>query len=147
VPFLDTPDSTPSGAAIDGILKLERRQSDAEIMLDRGDFPLRYLGNFDLTPMQSICVKTRGLLRRQVETLAPKHLNKNSNNKPTSSMTQQVTDAVVAMTVPAMPSRRHGNRWSSPIPNPASMSSNYAGCAILTNWEGRCANIPSAFPC
>jgi len=143
VPFLDTPDNTRSGAAEAGIVKLERRQSDAEIMLDRGDFPLRYLGRFDLTPSPAICDKARSLLRRQVETLAPK----SPDSKPSSDFTQQVTDAVVATTALAMPNHRHGKRWSRLIPNPASMSSNCAGCAIRKSWAGRCANIPSAFPC
>ncbi len=93
VPFLDTPDNSRSGAAEAGIVKLERRQSDAEIMLDRGDFPLRYFGRFDLTPTPAICDKARSLLRRQVETLA----SKSPNSKPSSDFTQQVTDAVVAM--------------------------------------------------
>lgn len=93
MPFLDTPDNSRSGAAEDGIRKLARRQSDVEIMLDRGDFPLRYLGRFDLTPTQSICDKARALLRRQVEMLVPK----SPNSKPYSDIAQQVIDAVVAM--------------------------------------------------
>jgi hypothetical protein len=93
VPFLDKPDNSRSGAAEAGIVKLEWRQSDAEIMLDRGDFPLRYLGRFDLTPTPAICDKARGLLRRQAAAL----VLKSPNGKPYSDIAQQVTDAVVAM--------------------------------------------------
>ena len=93
VPFLNTPDNSRSGAAEDGIRKLARRQSDAEIMLDRGDFPLRYLGRFDLTPTPAICDKARALLRRQVATLVPK----NPDSRPYSDVAQQVIDAVAAM--------------------------------------------------
>lgn len=93
VPFLDTPDNRRSGAAEAGIVGLERRQSDAEIMLDRGDFPLRYLGRFDLTPTQSICDKARSLLRRQADALAAK----SPSDTPDTDTAQQLTDAVVAM--------------------------------------------------
>jgi hypothetical protein len=63
VPFLNTPDQTRANAVLDRTRSLERRQSDAELMLERGDFPLDYLGRFDLTPTRSICDKARALLR------------------------------------------------------------------------------------
>jgi hypothetical protein len=67
-PFLDI----DSGAVISRVRGLARRQSDAEVMLDRGDFPLGYLGFFALDPTPAICDKTRGLIRRRVAGLVPK---------------------------------------------------------------------------
>jgi hypothetical protein len=49
-PFLDTRNSTKQSELLAHIRTLDRRQSDAELMLERGDFPLRYLGSLDLTP-------------------------------------------------------------------------------------------------
>jgi hypothetical protein len=66
MPFLVTSNNTRKSDSIDSIRKLARRQSEAELAIDRGDFPLQYLGSFDLTPTPAICDKTRALLRRQV---------------------------------------------------------------------------------
>jgi hypothetical protein len=66
--FLDIDGSAVSS----GVRRLGRRQSDAELMLDRGDFPLGYLGFFDLDPTSAICDKARGLIRRRVAALQPK---------------------------------------------------------------------------
>ena len=60
--YLDINTST----VISSVEHLARRQSDAEIMLDRGDFPLAYLGSFDLDPTVAICVKARALIQRKV---------------------------------------------------------------------------------
>ena len=49
-PFLDTRNSTKQSELLAHIRTLDRRQSDAELMLERGDFPLGYLGWLDLTP-------------------------------------------------------------------------------------------------
>src|SRR3954468_23182170 len=49
-PFLDTRDDTKREKVLDSIRGLEQRQAQAEIMLDRGDFPIQYLGLFDLDP-------------------------------------------------------------------------------------------------
>ena len=65
-PFLDTANSTKQEELLAHIRTLDRRQSDAELMLDRGDFPLGFLGRLDLTPTPAICDKARALLRRQV---------------------------------------------------------------------------------
>jgi hypothetical protein len=75
VPFLNSPDQTRLNAVLDRIRTLERRQSDAELMLERGDFPLGYLGRFDLMPTRSICDKARALLRRQIAPLVLKTPN------------------------------------------------------------------------
>jgi hypothetical protein len=69
--FLETRNRLDIERALERIRALERRQSDAEVMLDRGDFPLRYLGSFDLRMTQAICDKARGLLMRQVRPLVP----------------------------------------------------------------------------
>jgi hypothetical protein len=71
-PFLNTRDQTRVSAVLDRIRAVSRRQSDAELMLERGDFPLGFLGRFELTPTQSLCKKARALLRRQVEPLTLK---------------------------------------------------------------------------
>jgi len=94
VRFLDTPNTSKSNGVIERIGKLQRRQNDAELMLDRGDFPLGYLGRFDLTPTQSICDKARALLRRRVEPLALP----TPNSKPYRDIFGPVNDAVAAMT-------------------------------------------------
>jgi hypothetical protein len=80
-------------AVLDRIKTLTRRQSDAEIMLDRGDFPLRYLGSFGLTPTPAICDKARNLLRQRVKPLVLPV----PNAKPYGDIYQEVADAVAAM--------------------------------------------------
>ena len=93
MPFLDTPNDVQQSAVLDRIRHLDRRQSDAEIMLDRGDFPLRFLGRIDLEPTPAICDKARALLRRQVEPL----VLKTPNSKPYTVIGVAVADAVAAM--------------------------------------------------
>jgi hypothetical protein len=93
VPFLATPDQTRVSNTLDRIRHLERRQSDAELMLDRGDFPLGHIGSFDLTPSPSLCDKARALLRRRAEEL----VLKDSNSKPFTDIAVPVGDAVAAM--------------------------------------------------
>jgi hypothetical protein len=91
-PFLDTPGETRSGDARDRIKVLPNRQSEAGVMLERGDFPLRYLASFDLTPDAALCEKARGLLRRQAEQRMPK-----SANRPYREVARAVDDAINAM--------------------------------------------------
>ncbi len=91
--FLATPDDTRRQAVLDRVRHLDRRQSDAEIMLDRGDFPLRYLGSFELDPTPAICAKARSLLRRQVEPLVLKI----PNSKPYTDIAEPVANALAAM--------------------------------------------------
>jgi hypothetical protein len=93
VPFLATPDQTRVSNTLERIRRLERRQSDAELMLDRGDFPLGHIGLFDLTPSQSLCDKARALLRRRAEAL----VLKDPNSKPFTDITVPTDDAVAAM--------------------------------------------------
>jgi hypothetical protein len=92
-PFLDTRDFTRQEAVLARIRKLERRQAQAEAMLDRGDFPLRYLGSFDLDPTLALCAKARALLRRRVEVLVPK----SAGLRPYADVADDVAGALAAM--------------------------------------------------
>ncbi|HZL39203.1 MAG TPA: hypothetical protein VFC45_02865 [Pseudolabrys sp.] len=93
MPFLVTANYARQSDVIDRIRKLARRQSEAELMIERGDFPLQYLGSFDLTPTPALCDKTRALLRRQV---APLVLT-SPNSKPYKDVALQVSGALSAM--------------------------------------------------
>jgi hypothetical protein len=75
------------------IHKRAQRQTEAEQMLDRGDFPLRYLSAIDLDPTPSLCDKVRNELRQQAAML----VLKSGETKPYDVIAQQVADAVVAM--------------------------------------------------
>jgi hypothetical protein len=77
-PFLNQPDQTRVEDTLKGIRKLARRQSDAETMLARSDFPLGFLGRMDLTPTPTLCESARASLRRQAEAL----VLKTPNSKP-----------------------------------------------------------------
>jgi hypothetical protein len=92
-PFLDTRDYTKQDAVLARIRKLDHRQAQAEAMLDRGDFPLRYLGSFDLDPTPAICDKARALLRRRVQALVPK----TSGTRPYADVADDVASALAAM--------------------------------------------------
>jgi len=92
-PFLDTRDDTKREKVLDSIRGLEQRQAQAEIMLDRGDFPIQYLGFFDLDPTPALCDKARNLLRQRLAPLALK----TPNSKPYSDIAVQVSDAVAGM--------------------------------------------------
>jgi hypothetical protein len=78
---------------LDRIRHLGRRQNDADVMLDRGDFPLLYLGSFDLDPTSAVCDKARDLLRRRVQPLA----SKSPNSRPYAEIAGEVAGAVAAM--------------------------------------------------
>lgn len=92
-PFLQTRNDMRVDEVLQRIGKLDRRQSDAEVMLDRGDFPLRYLGYMELDPTPAICDKARGLLRRQVQPLVLKV----ANSKPYTDIADTVAGALSAM--------------------------------------------------
>jgi hypothetical protein len=92
-PFLDTRDDTKRAKVLDSIRGLDQRQIQAETMLDRGDFPIRYLGFFDLDPTPALCDKARSLLRKQV---APLVLHA-PNSRPYRDIAAQVSDAVAGM--------------------------------------------------
>ncbi len=92
-PFLITSRATKSAEALQRARQLDRRQNDAEVMLERGDFPLLYLGSLDLTPTPSLCDKARDLLRRRVEPL----VLKNGDTKNYKEIATAVTGAAAAM--------------------------------------------------
>jgi hypothetical protein len=94
ISFLETArGETKQQAVLDRIRNLDRRQSDAEIMLDRGDFPLGYLGRSGLNPTSAICDKARNLLRQRVKPL----VLPTPDTKPYDDIYQEVADAVAAM--------------------------------------------------
>lgn len=72
---------------------LPTRQSDAEAMLARGEFPLRYLGQIDLDPTPSLCDRARAQLRHDVAPLVLKA----GDTKPYATIAQKVSDAVAGM--------------------------------------------------
>ncbi len=92
-PFLQTRNDIRVGEVLQRISKLDRRQGDAEVMLDRGDFPLRYLGYMEIEPTPTICEKARGLMRRQVQPLVLKV----ANSKPYTDIADTVAAALSAM--------------------------------------------------
>jgi hypothetical protein len=92
-PFLQTRNDIRVGEVLQRISKLDRRQSDAEVMLDRGDFPLRYLGYMELDPTPVICDKARNLLRRRVQPLVLKV----ANSRPYTDIADDVAAALAAM--------------------------------------------------
>jgi hypothetical protein len=92
-PFLVTRNDIKRDEVVFRIRKLDRRQSDAEMMLERGDFPLGFLADFDLKPTPAICDKARALLLKRVGPLA---LAK-PQSKPYADIAQEVADAVSAM--------------------------------------------------
>jgi hypothetical protein len=92
-PFLETRDDTKRTKVLDSIRGLDQRQAQAEQMLDRGDFPIAYLGFFDLDPTPALCDKARNLLRKQVAPL----VLKTPNSKPYSDIALQVSDAAAGM--------------------------------------------------
>lgn len=75
------------------VRSLPTRQSEAEAMLARGEFPLRYLGWLHLDPTPSLCDKARAQLRQNVAPL----VLKSGETKPYTAIAKQVTDAVTAM--------------------------------------------------
>ena len=92
-PFLTTLSEVQRQAILKRISQLEQRQSDAETMLDRGDFPLLWLGQMDLTPTPALCDKARALLRKQAATL----VLKGGETKAYATIRDQVAGAAAAM--------------------------------------------------
>ena len=92
-PFFATRNSTQREEILKKVAKLDRRQADAELMLERGDFPLRYIGELDLTPTPALCDRARALLRKRV---APLVLTV-PQSKPFRAIAGDVADALAAM--------------------------------------------------
>ena len=63
VRFFNARNESKVNEVLSRIRKLDRRQADAELMLERGDFPLGFLGRLDLDPTPALCDKARALLR------------------------------------------------------------------------------------
>ncbi len=93
VPFFNTRNATRLDDMLKHIATLDRRQADAELMLERGDFPLSFLGRLDLTPTPVLCDRARALLRKR---LAPLVLAV-PESKPFSDIAFEVSDALAAM--------------------------------------------------
>ncbi len=93
VPFFDTRNDSRKNDVLDGIKHLARRQADAETLLERGDFPLGYLGRMDLDPSPALCDKARALLRKNLEPLVLQP----GETKPYKTIFWPVNDALAAM--------------------------------------------------
>ncbi|AXK82454.1 hypothetical protein DW352_19180 [Pseudolabrys taiwanensis] len=92
-PFLDTRNYVKLDEVLARIRALPDRQAEAETMLARGDFPLAYLGRFDLDATPSLCEKARAQLRGRAAALtlaAPE-------TKPFSDIAMEVDGAVAAL--------------------------------------------------
>lgn len=92
-PFLATPDDTRQEVVLARIRKIDQRQAQAYVMLDRGDFPLRSLSAFNLDPTPVLCDKARALLLRRVQMLVPKTPGK----QPYADVADDVAGALAAM--------------------------------------------------
>jgi hypothetical protein len=92
-PFLQTRNDLRADDVLRRIGKLDRRQADAELMLDQGGFPLRYLGSMNLDPSPAVCDKARALLRRRVRPL----VLKTQNSRPYADVADEVEGALAAM--------------------------------------------------
>ena len=93
LPFLQSRNGVYVDPALERIRKLSRRQGDAEVMLERGEFPLRYLAMLNLKATDAVCDKARALLRRQVQPL----LLNTPNSKPYSGIAETVAGALSAI--------------------------------------------------
>jgi hypothetical protein len=92
-PFLNAPNQILAGEALERIRHSPRRQAEAETMLARGDFPLGYLGRFDLNARPAVCDNARGQLLRRAEALTVKP----GESKPYDLIAKDVSDAVAAI--------------------------------------------------
>jgi hypothetical protein len=92
-PLLGGRDVIENDAVLARIRALPRRQGDAEIMLDRGDFPLRHLRDFNLTPTAELCAKAKGLLQRRVGPL----VLETPNSQPYAAIAEEVAGATLAI--------------------------------------------------
>jgi hypothetical protein len=81
-------------AVIEAIRGLPRRQADAETMLMRGDFPLAYLGRFDLDATPAVCEGARAELRSRVAPLVAA----TPLARPYGDVASEVDAALAAMT-------------------------------------------------
>jgi hypothetical protein len=92
-PFLATRDDLKKDEVVYRIQKLAHRQTDAELMLVRGDFPLGFLSSFNLALTPSLCEKAKSLLMKRAAPL----VLATPQSKPYAEVAEQVADAVSAM--------------------------------------------------
>ena len=92
-PFLDTRNYVKLDEVVARIRALPNRQAEAETMIARGDFPLAYLGRFDLDATTSLCEKARGHLRQRAAALTLT----TPESKPFSDIATEVDGAVAAL--------------------------------------------------
>lgn len=58
--------------AIEGVRRLADRQSDAEMLLDKGlDFPMLYMSQMDLEATPALCESARKFLHRLLRSISP----------------------------------------------------------------------------
>lgn len=93
VPFLATRNEIERRQVRERIRAVPARQSQAEAMLERGDFPLGYLGSFDLDPTPALCDKARAALRKRVEPL----ISKTPGKEPYGKVADEVSEALNAL--------------------------------------------------
>ena len=89
-PFL-TVDNEFEGQALKRIQQDPRRQADAEQMLERGDFPLHYIGSMELEFTPQFCEKARGALQRRAAALVPQ------GKQSFEAVSKDFDDAITAM--------------------------------------------------
>jgi hypothetical protein len=93
LPFLETRNAQREDEVLGRIRNRPQRQSEAEAMLARGDFPLKFLGRIDLMPSPAICERARAELRRRV---APLKIEK-QDSRPYADIADEVEGALAAM--------------------------------------------------
>jgi len=93
VRFLDAPNELKREEALKGMRALPRRQSEAELMLGRGDFPIGYLARLDIELTASVCDGARAQLRKQAAQLMPDK----PGTRKYEEITLQVRDALAAL--------------------------------------------------
>lgn len=92
-PFLNTSNAVKQDEVLARIRARPNRQAEAETMLARGDFPLLYLGRFDLDPTPSLCEKARRQLRQRAAALTLA----TPQSTPFSDIAADVDGAVAAL--------------------------------------------------
>jgi len=92
-PFLDTRSDVQQNEVLARMRAVPQRQSEAEAMLDRGDFPFGVVDRLDLEPTPALCAKMRAFLRKRVEPL----VSKAPGTQPYTLVAEDVVDAVAAL--------------------------------------------------
>jgi len=93
LPFLETRNAQREDEVLDRIRARPQRQSEAEAMLARGDFPLKFLGRIELMPTPGLCDKARAELRQRVASL----VIEKQDSRPYADIADDVGAALSAM--------------------------------------------------